>query len=396
VHEVVDASAGAGVQQALGSAPAEVDFKPPAELNNDKVARGQLQELVRAWQALSIVQASTLALSNRRDAARAGQADTKLAADFERVKRALDQTDRALTVFLTTVDTPLLNRGEFRLEQDMWIKWMARSKANAGEMLRGGSVQERGTDLRIFGRVAEPGMGLDQLQQLSKDEQARMEKIGAVGVVVLPPQAWANRVRSRPGVIRIRGDAYSAAGRAVPPGGASEYVKLAYQKHTYLRPGEVVMVTETQPTGVVVDRLGPELAVSPEERQTALQMLGMKENEYDPEAGEFLYPYVSHALGVLRDEPLKLTLSEDGVLVSHADGSKLVLFAPLSPGDWRHGAKRRDRVGARKVVLINWNPQIEARPEREPGIVVLVRSDAYTLAEEIREVLPKQAKPTPR
>jgi hypothetical protein len=193
--------------------------------------------------------------------------------------------------------------------------------------------------------------------------------------------------------MRIRGDAFSAAGRAVPPQGVLEYTKLAYTQHTFLRPGEVVMVNETEPTGVVVNRLGPELAVSDQERQTALQMLGIKENEYEPEAGEFLIPYVWNAINVLRDEPLKASESEDGVLVSHADGSKLVLFAPLTPGDWRAGAKRRDRVGARKVVLINWNRQIEARAAREPGIVVLLQSDAYSLADEIREVLPKQATP---
>jgi hypothetical protein len=95
---------------------------------------------------------------------------------------------------------------------------------------------------------------------------------------------------------------------------------------------------------------------------------------------------------VLRDEPLKLSESEDGVLVSHADGSKLVLFALLMPGDWRAGAKGRDPVGARKVVLINANSKIEARAAREPGIVVLLQSDAHSLADEIREVLPKPAK----
>jgi hypothetical protein len=290
------------------------------------------------------------------------------------------------------VDTPVLDRGEFRLQQDMWIKWMSLSKANAAQMLRGGSIQKRGEEMRIFGRVAEPWTGLDTLQQLSKDEQARIEKIGAVGVVVVPPRTRSGRGDARPGVMRIRGDAYSAAGRAVPQQGILEYTKLAYTQHTFLRPGEVVMVNETEPTGVVVDRLGPELGVSAEERQAGLKMLGIKENEYEPEAGEFLYPYVSNALAVLRDEPLKITESEDGVLVSHADGSKLVLFAPLTPGDWRAGAKRRDRVGARKVVLVNWNPKIEVRPEREPGIVVLGRSDAHSLADEIRELLPK-AKP---
>jgi hypothetical protein len=267
VQETVEAGAGKGIQQALGSMPADVDFKPPAELNNDKVARGQLQDLVKAWQALAIVQASTLALSNRRDAARAGHGDAKLVADFERVRAALEQADRALTVFLTTVDTPLLDRGEFRLQQDMWIKWMSRSKANAAEMLGGGSIQERGADMRIFSRLTGPMREyLDQrgeaLQQLSKDEQARMEKIGAVGVVVIPPRPLTGRGRPRPGVMRIRGDAFSAAGRAVPPQGVLEYTKLAYTQHTFLRPGEVVMVNETEPTGVVVNRLGPELAVS--------------------------------------------------------------------------------------------------------------------------------------
>jgi hypothetical protein len=398
VHETVDASAGFGIQQALGSPPAEVDFKPPPELNNDKVARGQLQQLVRAWQALSIVQASTLALSNRRDTARAGKGDSKLVSDFEHVRGALAQTEQALTVFLTTVDTPLLNRGEFRLQQDMWINWMSRSRANAREMIRGGSINERGNDLRIFGRLTEPYGELDQgsgegLQQLAKAEQERMGMIGQVGVVIVPPRTRSGRGRARPGVVRTRDDAYTAAGRAAPQQGLGVYAKLSYQQHMFLRPGEVVMISEIEPTGVVVERLGPELSVGIGERQTAMQMLGIKENEYEPEAGEVLFPYVSNALGVLRDEPLKLSESEDGVLVSHADGTKLVLFAPLTPGDWRAGATRRDRVGARKVVLINWNRQIEARAAREPGIVVLLQSDAYALADEIREVLPKPAKP---
>jgi len=396
VHESVDAAAGAAVQAALGSAPAEVDFKPPPELNNDKVARGQLQQLVKAWQAVSIVQASTLALSNRRDAGRGGKGDANLVADFQRLRGALAQTEQALTVFLTSVDTPVLDRGEFRLQQDMWIRWMSSSRANAREMLRDGSINERGHEMRIFGRVAEPWTGMDErgetLQQLAKDEQARMGKIGQCGVVIVPPRPRSGHGRAQPGVIRTRADAFTAAGRAVPEQFSPDYAKLAYQQHTFLRPGEVVMVSETEPTGVVVDRLGPELGVGMGERQTAMQMLGIKENEYEPEAGAALEPYVSHALAVLRDEPLKYTLHEDGVLVSHADGSKLVLFAPLTAGDWRYGAKRRDRVGARKVVLINWNPKIDAKPEREPGMVLLGRSDAYSLADEIREVLPKQAK----
>ena len=404
-----------GLGKTLGSSSA-VDFTPPAELNNNKVARGYLEKLLEAWQALAIMQSATLAFSPRRDelrdAARGNDSSatggaqqpspstkgkggiapkvTGLADDLERLSAALKAADTALTTFLTTLDTPLMGRDQDTVEQDIWIAWMGRGSGNAGAVLGDDPIGRRLKVLGIVGRVLPPGEGFiggEELSGFARAEQARMEQVGHVGVVVIPPRPDSGLGKRRAGVARIRKDAYAAVGRKDPGvTGGNEYVQLVWKARTYLRPGEVVMMTSTKSHGLVVESLGPSLPVSKDERKSALQVLGIKEDEYQPEAAEALWPHVWGAVNwYMKDEPppVQLSSSEDGVLVSE-NGKKLILFTALTDLDWMGAYFRRDRTGASRVVAIELDPQKKVEEFRAAGVVVTSRSDMFFIVDEIR------------
>ena len=358
------------------------DFTPPAELNADKVARGYLEKLLEAWQALAIMQSAALAFSPLRDALRdAASGARKTAApkvvdELERLKASLDAADKALTTFLTTADTPLLHRGERQIEQDIWIAWMGRGSANAGSVLRDDPIGRRLDELGILGRLLRTGEGFiegETVSELAQQEQARMRQIGHVGVVIVPPSFSRRRGAASHGVIRLRHDAYPAVGRTDPaPTGAQDYMKIIWEPGLFLRPGEVVIVSSTSPNGLRVERLGPALAVAKDERTSAFQLLRFTEAEYEPELAQELVEVVWFALNSeMKNEPppLQLTPSEDGVLVSEANGKKLVLFTRVTSDGLKGVRLRRDRSGASRVVAFGPLQGVAAEFQ-EAGVVV--------------------------
>ena len=408
-YEVAAQGAKAGIGGALGGSSAP-DFTPPAELSADTVARGYLEKLLDAWDASAPTTVALAAFEPLRDALRAAASEADPPAkggtrkttvpdvsdELERLKASVDVADKALTTFLTTADSPLLRRDELTVEQDIWIAWMGRGSANAKAVWGDDPIGRRLKELGILGRLMRSGEGGvmyregERVSELARDEQARVGKIGHVGVVIVPPRPATGQGQTRPGVARVRHDAYAAVGRADPePTGAERYVQILWEPRTFLRPGEVVMVSSTTASGLEVERLGPSLAVATDERTFALQLLSIKEPEYQPEAAETLWPSVWGAVNsYLKDEPppLQLSSSEDGVLVSESDGKKLVLFAPLTDSGRKGAELRRDRSGALRVVAIELDPkQVVYGPEfRDAKVLMTDRSDMSFIADEIR------------
>ena len=394
-------AAGEGIEAIVGQAtqPApKVDFTPPPDLNNDKVARGQLQQLLQAWQALALVQAGGFKFSPVRDKLRdaanghgagpanAAQVETKVA----ELRRAVDAAERALQTFLVTADTPVLGRDEKTIEQDLWIRWMALSGGNAGEMLQDDAAGDRMKQLGVAGRLVPDRTVFagEQIQGFAQAEQGRMERIGRMGVVIVPPRQASGRGRERNGVVRLRHDATAGSGRADPAaGGGEEYLQIGWERGRYLRPGEAVMVRATTSSGVTVDRAaGADLPVADSERRAAFGMLGIQPGEYVPEAADALFGVVWGAIDWRSPDEgkLKLVKSEDGVLVTEDDGRKVILFGPLTELDWIDAEFRRQRVGAPWMVAINLEPGRQVNEDSIAMTTVTARSDAAFLAGQIR------------
>ena len=84
----------------------------------------------------------------------------------------------------------------------------------------------------------------------STAEAARLDRLGRLGVVVVPPRRARGTGPAKPGIARFRHDAYAAVGRIDPtPQAAEELVKIAWQEGIYLRTGEVVIMADTAPDG---------------------------------------------------------------------------------------------------------------------------------------------------
>lgn len=408
IYEATGEGAEAGIAGALGGSSSP-DFTPPAELNADKVARGYLEKLRHAWKALALTLSAGLAFSKHRDALRDAASGTgpspkggapqpaasKVESDLKRLKEALVVADKALTTFLTTSDTPLLLRDQRAIEQDIWIAWMSRSTENGSAALGDGPIGRKAKELAILGRLVPSSRGFmgRELVEYARNEKARVEQVGHVGVVIVPPTFAFGRASQ--GVVHIRHDASAAVGRADQTG-PEQYSKITWQSRTYLRPGEVVMATSTTPDGLDVKRLGVSLTVAKAERTAAFQLLGIREGDYHPEAAEMVRGPVLIAVSMVNDElrlgypagefkdALRPSSSEDGVLVSEADGTKLILFAPLMPGGIGEARAMRRRSGASRVVAINVGP-VRVMEYREEGVVMTERSDSHSLAEEIRD-----------
>jgi hypothetical protein len=76
--------------------------------------------------------------------------------------------------------------------------------------------------------------------------------------------------------------------------------------------------------------------------------------------------------------------SEDGVLVSEADGFGLVLFAAyLSWGEAREAGKR---TGARRVVAVETDPASMVEESAAQDVVVTKRHDEGSISAQIRAV----------
>jgi len=313
---------------------------------------------------------------------------------------------------MTTVRTPALNRGQALIEQDLWIRWLAEHGS-----LPGGVDLPR--ERLIAGRWQEK-----EFAQLAEEEVERLGLIGRVGVVVLPPRAtlpWRSDDYF-PGVIRLRHDAYAATGRAEPEEeppespvaaikraamGDEPFVRIAWQKGTFLRTGEVVLITSTSPRGVIANRIGTfpgrTLPVNQGERSWAMSMVGIdKPANFVPEAAALLREHVDGAIGRVAPPgkpiffedrvmyppgDLEATDTEDGVLVTDRRygkaGTKILLFTPLvselAANAVQTAEARRKRTAAIRVVAIEFDidPLRMDKPNvvRRPDLVITNERD---------------------
>ena len=408
----------------------EPEFKAPRELQADHVARELWERVARASDGVSLTLSAIKDLSAVRDRLRGGHPVAKpeqVSAWLDKVAAAVADANRSVTLFRTAVDTPLLLRSDEQISQDLWIRWMAESPANAEWAgLRPPGVAER----LVPGKWQEK-----EAVHLARDEVERLNMIGRLGVVVVPPRATppGNPGASLPGVVRLRHDAYGAAGRLEPPrpepetvagaiskaaSGEEPFVRIAWEGQTYLRAGEVVLIYSTSASGVLAHRFGTaplSLPVSRDEQAWAFGMIGIdKPEHFHPEAAAGLHDAVWAAVNdVLPPQFVPGTAgspqapradvidTEDGVMVvdyrmGGRAGTRIVLFAPLASErteDYIQVAQeRRKRTGVFKVVAIdlrNDPHRIDRQKEiRQPGVVITSAQDA-DLRKEILDALPQ-------
>jgi hypothetical protein len=423
VHSV-EAGAVAGgerVFESLGTP--KPDFTPPPEVSADKVARGYLDKLSDAWRAFALLESGALELSPTRDALRdaAGargrgaspkpklnvEGLTATMKSLDKLSRAIADTDRKLAQFLTRVDTPLLGRSQTEIEQDLFIKWMALSSANAEAFY----ASKLATGLEMWKRLSP---FIDYREELhwgvhprmyAQLEAARIQHIGEIGVVVLPPRTRVYPPYEpgfRPGIVHLRPD-LSALQNVTDD--ESRYVEIAYSERTYLRPGEVVVMQTTSPRGLVPKRLDRSVSVSQGERSIALRKVGLKEGQFEPEAVEALLGPVERAITgyVLRAEyeskgsptieggrrwtPRVATQeTDDGVLViDQLYRQKIVLFTPRTDDTVRNAAAQRARTGVPRIVAIELDPaeRDHFQEIRTFSLVVTGHADLQFIADEI-------------
>ena len=213
----------------------------------------------------------------------------------------------------------------------------------------------------------------------------------------LPPRHDGNLVvPSVPGVALIRHDGYAAAGRPDPhPGGPVEQVRIAWTPGMFLRTGEVVMLSGTDPAGMTAERLGAVLAVTPAEQQSARSTVGDAGRGRKAEAVEALAPLAGYAAeqarqslpwspgrnGVTERQRFALEESEDGILIRDPSGRGLLLVTPYI--SWGAGRNAGDRHGVRRVLAITTRPAPGMGSWEAEDVRVMVSASAHDVAKEI-------------
>jgi hypothetical protein len=408
LYEAVGETAELGVSSMIDAATG-VDFAPP-EATADKEARKHLEQLVEGETGLLRLNVAALAYSPRRDQLRE-LADGKtvprpklkpatpgvVKAEVAQIKQGLASAEAAFKAFLDAVDGAQMPRGVWELEQDIWISWMSRSPENANH--GDGRIAAHLRKIGVLGRIAQKGdvLSQDGVHKLAQAEDARRASVGRTGVVVVPPRAPSHIKGTEVGVIKMRHDAYTSSKRVDPnPAGGEEHIKVTWEEGQYLRPGEVVLIRDTKASGVIVKRLGSEVAVSTAERKAGMSFGGIKEATYVPEASSVMYDRAGLAIQhEMREEigKLKVSATYDGALVSEADGTPVILFSPWTSGGLVDARARRTRSGAARVVVYPLDGNDAMKEYRDAEVVMSKDNSTWVMAEEIasaRQALGKQ------
>jgi hypothetical protein len=235
------------------------------------------------------------------------------------------------------------------------------------------------------------------VREAARAEQGRLNRIGRVAVVAQPPRHNDNMVvASIPGVAIIRHDGYAATGRPDPhPSGPVEQVRIAWTPGMFLRTGEVVMLTGTDPAGMTTERLGPVLNVSSAERQTARDTVGEQGRGRKAEAVELLGGLVGYAAeqareslpwargknDVMEHERFALDEFEDGILIRDPSGPALLLVTPYI--SWGAGRTAGDRHGARRVLAVITRPTTGMAAWEAQDVRMMISPAAHDVAKEI-------------
>jgi hypothetical protein len=287
----------AGVEFAKGAEPSG-KFEAPPELSADLVASQHWQKLAETWKTLAQLTSGLLTfdtyLLTLNDALKGleflaagvpGKARGSVEAyrtfvqqaevrdDAGKVQRALDKPRNAIETFLQTANSPLLDRKEEQILQDLWIKWIADKKfgdaidaiESVQKQLRAANVlncrgasgsrlgfprlgnQESievicyGDDLTYTGRM--------EAAESAFAEKERIEHIGRLGVVVvIDSPRWTDAAYAV-AVVRLGHDAYAAAGRIDPDPKRKEEYFIVSDSAFRLRLGQVVVITDIDLAG---------------------------------------------------------------------------------------------------------------------------------------------------
>lgn len=435
LKKVLYEMAGEGAEAIVGAGAAAepASFAPPADLSSDKEALKHWKLLSGAWESLALLNAAGLKFDDFvegvRDAAEglehleAGKRAPKPAADYEatvkkaeqgdelgKLKQALADTEAALAKFVAAVDTPVLQRDARHLEQDMWVRWIARINQGRQIVFKDVSTwdvktnqQARADYRRVYAsldedavkqRLKELDLGWalqnwaksgDEMEALTRfyhwtlREQENLGLVGRLGIVVLaPPLAPPGESpRTQPGVVKLRHDIYATTSRQDPdPSGKARYVEIENDAKTPLRVGQVVLLESTSRASALgrfqVRPFSPSTApqrVRHDESNDALRALGYDAANFriGPQSGdsldgltvENLLPLVAQALGPPLIRQMRAKVSEipgAGVLISHADGTPLLLVAPAGGLDTVGGIMDKDKAHALRAVVVNDRP----------------------------------------
>jgi hypothetical protein len=309
--------------------------------------------------------------------------DQVISTAIDELRSGLRGTDHALSLFVTTMGSPMFERTQPEIEQDLWIRWLSQ---RSPDQRIPGPAEARMRTRRVFARLVPENVGYfhEELMPLAAAEARRLERVGRPGVVIVPPRHRENSTRFEPGVVHLRHDTYAATGRVDPEQYVDEYLEIAHQPGVFLRTGEVVIVDATTSSMVTASRTGREVRTSETEQQVARRMLGIK--SFTPEAADTRAPLVARGL---KEEglPVTVTSTEDGALVVDPEGRPVILFAPHT--DVVEAEGRLERTGALRVVAIGMDPRHAVSDYRSARVLVTTGSsfDHALLVREVRSAL---------
>lgn len=407
--EIAKKVAEIGILKQLEPEESKVTFGLPADASKDKNARIYLDHMRKAWRGMALTSALFLdfdtfvinaGLAPRPSAAKDSRKtppsvakppakDPPKSSKLDKMHALVASAESKLQLFLGTVDTPMLKRTKESIERDLWITWISESGANAGVSQNDEEIAEHLRSLGVYEVLSDfstTGSDYSDLLRVSKLHLQRQRQIGRVGVVAVTPFWSPNRSRPFPGAVHMRPDAYLAAGRQEPPSGEPPYVQIAWQEGSELSVGDVVMLEDTSPDrsatphiqsdtsrpgGLLPKRLGSFLKVDPSERTAALAFLGRIASEYPavgstevgaqtdfamspPRAAPLVFDVREAAAQQHAQPPLAVSESEEGVLVSEADGLKVVLFTVYT--SWGKAKEELRRMEVPRVIAVDQNP----------------------------------------
>jgi hypothetical protein len=436
VNELVKKATEIGAVEALSQPESKVDFGLPPEVNNDREARGYLDQLVQAWQGMDEIAEAVLQFdtrvhqAERRPAPASGHhsgahpsaAEPLNSEDVLRVRQRLTNAQGKLALFISTVDTPALERTQRQIEIDLWIRWISQSEANA-IVAQGEEIAAHLHDIGAWNDLGDfevTSSDSSDLVHVAKLQMEQLNQLGRVGVVVVVPFWSINRSYPLRGAVHVRADAYQAAGRVEPPqNGAPPFVAIEWQEGAHLLTGDVVVLAGTSPGqryrhtdygyyytdqagGLLPKRLGPLLPVDPSERAAALTFLGEHASDYPPVGSAVVgertdvgtlpdraRPLVSDVWNAVEglhvQPPLVVSESEEGVMVSEADGTRLVLFTVYT--SWGEAKKAKERTGVRRVVTVELYPNNTFEDFDDQDVVVTRHANYAAQISAVRALL---------
>lgn len=304
--EVAEFGVATGGAQLYTAAPGI--FDPSGSSAAVKASEGW-RKLAQAWKAYALLNQPILAFGRYVTAVKLAQAHlgswatggrpphsiAELARTVHRLRqpgpatmsKALGITRSGFRTFMAMANTPVLHRSPGELEQDMWILWMSRlgdvppSVGPLAKLQRPARIRERIYDaldedavekhLRRIGVLGgkfsrtrvdfgdwTSASDTAKAHEQAKSEQARMQQLGRLAVAITP-------VTPGTGLVRMRHDAYRAAGRPDPE---PESVEHYYRATTWwlkqsLRPGTVGLVRDTESGRLAVSPLDPTMKPLP-------------------------------------------------------------------------------------------------------------------------------------